>query len=72
MPPKKKYRYAMSENKPDLWGTIIVSLVILVVGFFVVAFVHDLFTGQLQLPGSDNPCGQYTSAEAQDFCADNL
>jgi hypothetical protein len=62
----------MNEKKPDLMGTIIVSLVILVVAFFVVAFVHDLITGQLHLPGSSDPCSQYTTPEAQDFCADNL
>jgi hypothetical protein len=37
---------------------------------FVVAFIHDLFTGQL--PGSSDPCSQYTTYEAQEFCAENL
>jgi hypothetical protein len=52
------------------FGKAVVFLGIALVLFLVVAFVHDLATGQL--PGPKEPCSQYTTYEAQEFCADNL
>jgi len=58
------------EDKPGFFSYLFVYLVIAFVIFLVVAFIHDLFTGQL--PGSGDPCSQYETYEAQEFCADNL
>lgn len=57
-------------DTPSRLGYFLFFLVVSVVLVLVVAFVHDLITGQL--PGSSNPCSQYTTVEAQEFCADNL
>ena len=57
-------------NKPGFIGYALFFLVSAVILVFVVAFVHDLFTGQL--PGMEDPCSQYETYEAQEFCADNL
>lgn len=67
----------MSENGsrfPDgaLWSFFGYAMVFLfgaLILFLVVAFVHDLFTGQL--PGS-NPCEQYQTQEAFELCADSV
>ena len=62
------------EFQPDKPGFLVYVILFLVIGVLlvlVVAFIHDLFTGQLQLPGSD-PCSQYETYEAQAFCAENL
>jgi hypothetical protein len=50
-------------------GYIILIAIIGLVLAFVVAFVHDLFTGQL---GSSNACEQYTTQEAFESCADSV
>lgn len=57
-------------SKPGFMGYALFTLVAVIVIVFVIAFVHDLFTGQL--PGSSDPCSQYETYEAAEFCADNL
>lgn len=64
----------MEKEKPPFWVYIVRFLIVAIILFLIVAFVHDLFTGQLtgQLPGSGEPCTQYQTDEAKEFCADNL
>jgi hypothetical protein len=58
-------------DKPGFLGYTLLFIIVAAVLVLVVAFFHDLFTGQLNLPSSD-PCSQYTSYEAKEFCAGNL
>jgi hypothetical protein len=51
-------------------GYVIVFGGVLLVLVFAVAFIHDLFTGQLDNTG--DRCEQYTSQEAFEACADAI
>ena len=60
----------MDPQKPSLFGYVAVFLIVALVLVFAVAFVHDLFTGQL--PGSGDPCSQYTTDAAKEACFDGI
>ncbi len=60
----------MDPQKPSLFGYVMVFLIVALVLVFAVAFVHDLFTGQL--PGSGDPCSQYSTDAAKEACFDGI
>lgn len=60
----------MDAQKPGLIGYLLLFVIVALVIVFAVAFVHDLFTGQL--PGSGDPCSQYTTDAAKEACFDGL
>ena len=60
----------MDQEKTPFYIYVLRFLFVVLVLVFIVAFFHDLFTGQL--PGFSDPCSQYETYEAQAFCAENL
>jgi hypothetical protein len=61
----------MEQEKTPFYIYVIRVLLVVVVLFFIVAFVHDLFTGQLP-GGSSGICEQYKTQEAFEACADSV
>lgn len=59
-----------SEKGYSFLGYLIVFAGVALVIVFAVAFVHDVFTGQLG--DSGDYCEQYTTQEAFESCADSV